>query len=46
MSRFIQEEVSPQKAPKKEKPRKLAGEKDYDYGNLKDSKDIPFKRGK
>jgi hypothetical protein len=46
MSRFIQEGSKPQKTPKESKPRKLAGDKGYDYGNLKDSKDIPLKRGK
>ena len=46
MSRFIQEGAKEQKAPKDGKPRKLAGDKGYDYGSLKDSKDIPLKRGK
>ena len=46
MSRFIQEEAKPQKAPKESKPRKLAGDKGYDYNVLKGGKDIPLKRGK
>lgn len=46
MSRFIQEEVGAKKAPKEQKPRKLAGDKGYDYSDLKNGKDIPLKRGK
>ena len=46
MSRFIQEEAAPKKAPKESKPRKLAGDKGYDYSDLKSGKDIPLKRGK
>lgn len=46
MSRFIQQETEVKKSPKESKPRELAGSKGYDYSNLKDSKDIPLKRGK